>query len=159
MTPSRSLFRTAAVTGVAAFLLSFAHVSPAAAQVSTRYATTCTAQAQQADWNATCAMTVPAGKVFIIESATAHGAGQLGQRFKVTLRTKFQQGNRTHAFVAGFPLATASGMYWTGAIPGTIFSEGEHSDVAQIVFEATRSGTRIGTPWFVVTLSGHLEDM
>ena len=41
MTLNRSLVRVAALTGVAAFLFSFAQVSPAAAQTTTRHAASC----------------------------------------------------------------------------------------------------------------------
>jgi hypothetical protein len=158
MTPKRSIHRVAALTGAAAFLFSLAHVSPAAAQASTRYVTTCTAQAQSGDWGEDCTMTVPAGKVFIIESATVHGSISAAQRVMVTLVTRFMGENHIHAVVGGSPSTADTSTYWTGAIPGTIFSEG-HVDATRIVFRFTRNGSTTGRPYFRITLSGRLEDL
>ena len=158
MIPNLSLFRAAALTGAAAFLFSLAHVTPAAAQTSTRYVTTCTAQAQAGQWGKTCTMTVPAGKVFIIESATAHGSVPHGQRIVVDLQTKFQNSTRLHPFVAGLGNADEFATSWTGAIPGTIFSEGGYSGT-EITFHFSRWGSSAESPLFRVALSGRLEDM
>ncbi len=159
MTLNRSLFRVAALTGVAAFLLSFAHVSPAAAQATTRYMTTCTAQAQSGQWAKSCTMNVPAGKVFIIENAAVYGGFAAGQRVLVRLIVKFNGVYHTHAVPAGFPMEDDIGWgTWAGAISGTIFAEGGLYGSA-IIFQWDRYGSSTGQPTFRVTLSGRLEDM
>jgi hypothetical protein len=159
MTSNVSLFRTAALTGAAAFLLSFAPASPAAAQDPSRYMTMCTAHAEVGQWGKSCTMTVPAGKVFIIESATVYGGFAEGQRLQVTLTVRFNGANYTHAVPAATPMVDENGWgTWTGAIPGTIFSEGGFSDPGQIFFNWSRWGSATGQPTYRVTLSGRLED-
>jgi hypothetical protein len=69
MTPNRSLFHVAEFAGVAAFLFSFAHVTPANAQATTRYHKTCVASADVGSSSAECQVGLPANKRFIIESA------------------------------------------------------------------------------------------
>ena len=154
---NQSFYRVATIAA-AAFLLSFAYVRPAGAQTSTRHVATCTAVAQPANSAASCTMAVPAGKVFIIESATAYGGMQSGLRVKVTLITKFMNVNQVHAVVAGFPMGEETTTTWTGAIPGTIFSEGGFSGTL-IEFGFYRWGAFTATSTFRVTLSGRLEDM
>lgn len=159
MTPSRSFYRAAILTGVAVFLFSFAHVTPAAAQDTTRYMTSCTAQAQVGQWGKSCTMTVPAGKVFIIESATVYGGFGEGQRVQVTLTVRFNGVNYTLAVPAASPMVDENGWgIWTGAIPGPIFSEGGFADPGQIFFSWSRWGSASGQPTYRVTLSGRLED-
>ena len=60
MTPHRSLFRVAALTG-AAVLFSVAHAAPAAAQTSTRHVAACSANLSDGTTTAQCTVTVPAG--------------------------------------------------------------------------------------------------
>jgi hypothetical protein len=154
MTPNRSLFRAAALfTGAAAFLVSFAHASPAAAQTSTRHTATCVAILSPGEYAEECQMSVPIGKVFVIESASVHGYHPSIQYVQVLLLTKAGGATRYHAVPAGFQVLTSSRTMWAGAVQGTIFS-----DAGQIVLSIYR-GASSGHGWFEVTLSGRLEDI
>jgi hypothetical protein len=154
MRPKRSLYRAAALTGAAAFLLSFAHVGPAAAQTSTRFTATCTAILSPAEFMEQCNMIVPEGKVFVVESATVHGFHPSTQYVQVLLVTKVGYADRRHAVPAGFQvLSNTSRTMWGGAIPGTIFGEGH------IELDIYRGPSASGYASFEATLSGHLEDV
>ena len=150
MTPKRSFFGVAALSGAAACLLSFAHVTAAAAQTPTRFTATCTAILSPGEYLDTCSMAVPQGKVFVIESATVHGSLPSSQWVQVLLVTKEGYADRRHAVPAGFQVLSSAQSKWSGAIPGTIFGEG------WIELEIYRGGGSHAT--FTATLSGHLED-
>ncbi len=153
MTLNRSLFRVAALTGVAAFLLTFAHVSPVAAQTSTRHAVHCSAVANSGVNNAECTINVPAGKVFIIESATFGGASRPGELPQVRMLTKKGGATISHTPLVGFQLLDHIQTWWSGAIPGTIFSE-----AGPLQLNIWR-GPAVGQTWIRMALSGRLEDM
>jgi hypothetical protein len=154
MTPNRSLFRVAALAGVAAFLFSFASVSPAAAQTSTRHVATCVALATDGVSSAQCSVTVPAGKVFIVESATFGGFVSANQFLRVRLATKKGGETFLHYVPAGaFPEHNLNTDMWTGALPGTIF--GEPGPMRLEIWRTPHDNQA----WIQVTLSGRLEDM
>jgi hypothetical protein len=162
MTPNRSLFHTATLTG-AAFLLSFAHVSVATAQTGfateppeppTRYAASCTAQPQVGVSSAGCSVPVPAGKRFIIESATVGGRHLSSQYVSAAIFIRVAGAPMRHYVPAGFQILSNSSSYWSGAIAGTIFAES-----GDVSLSIVRGPELSGTPWFVMTVSGYLEDM
>jgi hypothetical protein len=154
MTPKHSMHRVAALTGAAAFLFSLAHVSPAAAQTSTRHTASCVANASPGNYTAECQMVVPSGKVFVIESASVTGYHPSIHYVQVLLATKAQNATRFHAIPAGFQVLSNSRTYWSGALPGTVYS-----DPGWIRLEIFRGPGSSGWMGFEVTLSGRLEDI
>ena len=80
MTPKCSFYRVAALTGAAAFLFSLAHVSPAAAQTTTPHQGGCIVELEAGVGQGECTIPVPAGKRFVIESATVGGVLSSTQR-------------------------------------------------------------------------------
>jgi hypothetical protein len=155
MTLNRSLFRFAALTGVAALLFSFAHVSPAAAQTSTRYAATCLGGPSAGQTSGECTVTVPAGKVFIIESATFGGLSLSTQYLDVRISTKYGNSTLYHTVPSGFQVRDVTTQtWWNGALPGPIFGE-----AGPIKLHVRRSPGTVFEAWIRMTLSGRLEDM
>jgi hypothetical protein len=155
MAPNLAFYRVAALTGAAAFLLSFAHVTPAVAQTSTRYAATCIAGPYEGEGAGECTVNVPAGKVFIIESATFGGLVRSEQFLQVRVSTK--RGNSTfyHTVPAGFLVRDAAiQTWWNGALPGTIFAE-----AGPIKLQVVRAPGTGGEAWIRMTLTGRLEDL
>ena len=150
MTSKRSLYRVAALSSVAAFLLSFPYVSPAAAQTSTRHIATCQATSYEGTTGHTCNINVPPGKVFIVESAL-FGGYTWG---RLTVRIATIKGNNTfwHYIPPGnFQPGDFNNTHWTAALPGPIFSEGN------ITLEIKKHYDTY-LAWIKVTLSGRLED-
>jgi len=168
MRPNRSPLRAATLTAVAAFLFSFAHVSTAAAQARfttetpappTRYVTSCTAQPQVGVSSATCGVTLPAGKRFIIESATVGGRHLSSQYVSVVIHTRVAGVTFKHYVPAGFQILSATSTYWSGALAGRIFAEPSDVQLGDITLNVVRGPESSGTPWFVMTLTGYLEDI
>lgn len=159
MTPKRSFYRVAAITGAVAFLLSFAHVSTAAAQSPTRIAKTCTAQIQPGAWLAYCNVAVPAGKRFVIESATAGGAHPSTQSLSVSIFTKAGNVSVEHTVPAGFQVLGGPSTRWGGAIAGTIFAEPGNIQLGIGRLNNGSPSPYEGSPWIRMTLAGYLEDM
>jgi hypothetical protein len=159
MTSNVSLFRTAALTGAAAFLFSFAHVAPAAAQARTRIAKTCTAQIEAGSHFAYCNVTVPAGKRFVIESATAVGIHPSNQSMTVSIFTKVGNGSVQHAVPGGFQVLSGPTTYWSGNLAGTIFGEPGPIQLSIGRLNNGEPSPYDGSPWIRMTLSGYLEDM
>jgi hypothetical protein len=159
MTPKPSFYRVAALTSVAAFVFSFAYVTPAAAQAPMRIAKMCTAQIQPGEWIAYCNVNVPAGKRFVIESATAGGAHPSTQSVRVTIFTKAGNVTVEHTVPAGFQVLNGPSTRWGGALAGTIFAE---PGIIQLGIGRLNNGEASpysGAPWIRMTLSGYLEDM
>ncbi len=153
MTPEYSLRRVAALAGAAALLSMFAHVGAAAAQTPTRLGRTCTAQATAGDTSAECTVTVPAGKRFVIQSATVGGGTVSAQWIQARIMAKVGGGNHMHNVVAGFQVVNNTYTWWSGAVPGTIYGE-----AGTITLSFSRGGSS-GTAWLRMTLTGYLEDM
>ena len=151
MTPKRSIYRVAAVTGAAALLFSLAHVRPAAAQASTRYTASCQATSYEAAGSdASCNVSVPYGKVFVVESALFGGFtwGPL------TVKMSTKKGNSSfwHYVPPGNLQSLGNDKtYWTAALPGTTFSEGTITLQIHKHYDSYLA-------WIRVTLSGRLED-
>jgi hypothetical protein len=151
MTPIRSLFRAAALTGAAAFLFSLAHVSPAGAQTSTRHIASCQATSQQGTSSATCNVFVPYGKVFIVESALF--GGYTWGRVQVRISTKQGNDSYWHFIPPGnFQPGDFTTTHWTAALPGPIFSEGNITLQVSKPYDSYLA-------WIRVTMSGRLEDI
>jgi hypothetical protein len=154
MTPKRSIHRVAALTGAAAFLFSLAHVSPAAAQTSTRHIAMCTALVSPGATSAQCSVPVPSGKVFIVESATFGGYLLKDQFLQVRIATKKGGATFWHYVPAGaFLEHNLNTVMWAGALPGQFFGE-----PGSIKLEIWRSPTD-GQAWIQMTLTGRLEDL
>jgi hypothetical protein len=158
MTPHVSVFRIAALTG-AAFLFSFAHASPAAAQTPTRFAKTCSVQLDPGSAHGYCNVYVPAGKRFVIESASAGGAHPSNQTMRVTILTKSGGVYVEHRIPAGFQVLSGPHTIWSGALPGTIFAEPGHIQLSIGRLNEGDGSPRDDSPWIRMTLSGYLEDM
>jgi hypothetical protein len=159
MTPHVSLFRIAALTGAAAVVFSFAHVTPAAAQTRTRIARTCAAQMSPGSYLAHCNVTVPAGKRFVIESGTAVGIHPSTQSIQVSIFTKVGSESVQHAVPAGFQVLSGPRTYWSGNLAGSVFAD---PGIVQLAITRLNNGTGSpydGSPWIRMTLSGYLEDM
>jgi hypothetical protein len=154
MSTNRSLSRFAALTGAVAFLLSFAHGGPVAAQASTRYARYCSAVADPGVHNASCSIPVPAGKVFVIESATFGGLNTTGQLVQVRVQAKSDNITMWHSVPAGTQVVDNPQTWWSGALPGTIFAE-----PGSVVLYFYRGPDTAGQGYIRMTLSGHLEDL
>lgn len=149
------LLYRAATLACAASLLSLAPLSAAAAEASTRYAATCTADIPQGVNNGECYMAVPAGKVFVIESAVVQGPRKADQDVRMIIRTYAGGSHYMHGVVAGVGTgANVNYPYWSGSIPGTI-----HADAGtSLMLMAWRGTQNTGSVWFRATLSGYLED-
>jgi hypothetical protein len=154
MTSHRSLFRAAALTGAMAFLFSLAHVSPVAAQTTTPYGDSCSAYATAGNIEGECTVPVPAGKRFVIESATVGGAVPGSQYARVQIFTKV--GGRTlgHFVPAAFYNPNVSFPFWTGALPGKIVAEGP-----TVKLRYSRGSGTTGATWMWMVVSGYLEDL
>ena len=160
MTTNRSLLRVAALTGVAAFLFSVAHVSPAAAQ--TTYHKTCIASASEGASAGECTVQLPVGKRFVIESATVAGGVESSQHTRVEIRTTLWGGTwAVHHVPAGFQVLSNSRSVWSGALPGRIFAEaiGNYAPGAGSVRLYFYRGATTGWANLRMTLTGYLEDM
>jgi hypothetical protein len=154
MTSNRSFCRVGALTAAAALLFSFADVRPAAAQTSARHVATCGALADPGEMTAQCTITVPAGKVFVVESATFGGNLLKNQFLQVRVATKKGGGTFWHYVPAGaFLEHDLNTTTWTGALPGSIFGE-----PGPIKLEIWRT-PHAGQAWIQMTLSGRLEDL
>jgi hypothetical protein len=151
MKSNRSLLRVAAVTGVAAFLFSFAHVSPAAAQ-TTRYARMCTAEVQAGASSANCTVPVPNGKRFVIETVSVGGHVPSAQYTRVDVWTWVNGLEMKYAVPAGSQVLSNAWSWWSGALSSTIFSEG----TVRLSFYRQGSNTSHSMR---LTVSGYLEDM
>jgi hypothetical protein len=149
MTPSRSLFRAAALTGAAPSLFSFAAARPAA----TRHAVSRYFGFQDGDRSSSCTVTVPPGKVFIIESATVGGASQPGQVFEAWITTRVGRESLVYPVPMGFHVLKNLQRGWTGAIAGTFF--GEPGAIGLMLSRDVPGGVA----WARMTLAGRLEDM
>ena len=149
-----SPFRVAAVAGVAASLFSFAHVTPVAAQAPTRIVKTCSVQLEPGEVNGGCTVTVPAGKRFIIENASVGGTHPSSQWIRVSIYTMFAGASFEHVVPAGFQILSGTNTKWSGAMPGTMFS-----DPGNVQLHFGRGNDHEGRPWMRMTVSGYLEDI
>jgi hypothetical protein len=133
--------------------VSFADVRPAAFQAATRHAASCYLGFQDGDRSASCTVTVPPGKVFIIESATVGGASHPGQVFEAWVSTTMGSETLIHTVPMGFHVLNNLQRRWTGAIAGTFF--GEPGPIRLMLSRDTPEGLA----WARMTLAGRLEDM
>jgi hypothetical protein len=154
MTRKRSLFRAAAFTGVAAFLFSFAHAGAAAAQTTTPHAYSCIAYGAVGDHEGECTIPVPAGKRFVIESATVGGPLPATQYMRVQIFTKVHGLTIGHFVPAGYQNPNVNWLWWSGALPGKVVAEGPN---VRLWFYRG-SGTS-NSPWLMLAVSGYLEDI
>ena len=154
MTPKRSLVRIAAVAGAAAFLFSLAHVSPAAAQTTTPHQAFCMVELDGGISQGECTIAVPAGKRFVIESATAGGVMSSTQWARVQILTRINGNLLGHFVPAGFYDTNLNYPHWTGAMPGKLVAESP-----SLKLRFTRGSGTAGNAWMALTVSGYLEDM
>jgi hypothetical protein len=152
MTSNRLPFRVAALTGVAAFLCSFAHVSPAAAQTPTRYVKTCSADLPAGAAWAECVVSIPDGKRFVIETVTVGGYVPSAQYTKVDIATEFDSHQFKYAIPAGFQVLSNGWSWWGGALTSTIVGE------EWVKLNVYRQGAG-NAHSLRLTVAGYLEDM
>jgi hypothetical protein len=151
MKTNRSLRRVTALTGAAAFLFSFAHVSPAAAQ-TTRHAQTCTANVETGATSAACTLYIPSGKRFVIETVSAGGVVPSTQRTRVEFWTWLDTRSLVYSVPAGFQVLDNVSSWWAGALTSTVFSE------VMVRLKVYRSGSATAHD-MRLTVAGYLEDM
>jgi len=154
MTSKHSFFRVAALSGAAAFLFSFAHVSPAAAQTTTPRQDGCVVALDPGVGHGECTIAVPAGKRFVIESATAGGVVPSSQWAQVQVFTKINTSWLGHFVAAGFYNPNLNYPFWTGAVPGKLVAEGPY-----VKLRFARGSSSTASAWMALTVSGYLEDM
>ena len=118
----------------------------------------CTAQMQPGEWLAACNVYVPAGKRFVIESASAGGLHPSSQSIDVVIFTKSNGVYVEHAVPAGFQVLNGPSTRWSGALPGTIFAETGHIQLGIGRLNDGDGSPYDGSPWIRMTLSGYFED-
>jgi hypothetical protein len=154
MTPKRSFYRAATLTGAAAFLLAFAHVSPAAAQTTTPRVGSCIIQLAAGVDEGECTVSVPSGKRFVIETATVGGSMSSSQYARVQIFTKVNGVTVGHFVPAGYYNPAHNFPFWVGALPGKIMTESPN-----VKLRFTRGASTTSSAWMYLTVSGYLEDM
>jgi hypothetical protein len=153
MTSNYTSCRLAVIAGVA-LMTGFVHAGTAAAQSPTRFAKTCFAYGVAGANSGECAVTVPAGKRFVIESATVGGTHPSSQYVRVQLLFKVEGSSHLHYVPAGSQVLSNGWTWWSGALPGRLIA-----DAGPITLQFYRGSGTSGAPWFRVSLTGYLEDM
>jgi hypothetical protein len=153
MTPKRSFHRVAALTCAAAFLFSLAHVSPAAAQATPRVYT-CAVELAEGEGDGSCTIAVPAGKRWVIESATVGGTVPSSQYARVQLYTRVNGATVGHYLPEGFYNTSHNHPFRVFALPGKIMAEGPH-----VRLRFSRGASTTSAAWMAVMLSGYLVDI
>ena len=154
MPPNCSPFRVPALSGVAVFLFSLAHVSPAAAQATTPRVHTCAVELAEGVSDGSCTIAVPPGKRWVIESATVGGTVPSSQYARVQLYTRVNGVTVGHYVPEGFYNTNHNHPFRVFALPGKIMAESPH-----VRLRLTRGASTTSGAWMAVMLSGYLEDM
>ena len=99
-------------------------------------------------------MAVPAGKRFVIESATVGGSTSSSQYIRLQVYTRVNGVTVGHFVPTAFYNPNHNYPFMTAALPGKIVAEGPN---VRLYF--SRGASTSNSAWMYLVVSGYLEDM